>query len=154
VVDRRCYFHGNTSIIQAAPSGPVFPLPIRLAVPWRIGGCVQGLPVLLLTTTGRRTGKQRVTPLGYFKHGDDYVIIASNAGFETNPAWYHNLKSRPQVALQVRDEQLTAIAEPAEETLREKLWDQLVERAPGYKAYQKRTRRAIPIVLLHPVSGS
>ena len=118
----------------------------------QFGGEVQGLPVLLLTTTGRKTGKKRITPLGYFEYEGNYVIIASNAGFNTHPAWFHNLKSHPQVALQIRDKHLTASAEPADPTLRQKLWDQLVERAPGYGAYQKRTTREIPIVLLRPVS--
>ena len=117
----------------------------------KIGGRMQGLPVLLLTTTGRRTGKMRVTPLGYFEHAGDYVIIASNAGFDTHPAWFHNLQSHPQVALQIRDKQLTAIAEPANPTLRRQLWAMLVERAPGYRAYQQRTTREIPMVLLRPV---
>ena len=59
----------------------------------KFGGKVQGLPVLLLTTNGRKTGKKRVTPLGYFEYDGYYVISASNAGFDTNPAWFYNLKS-------------------------------------------------------------
>lgn len=118
----------------------------------RIAGTMQGLPVLLLTTTGRKTGKQRITPLGYLEHDGAYVVIASNAGFDTHPAWYHNLTSQPQVMLQVRDQQMAAIAEPADPMLRQQLWARLVERAPGYGAYQKRTTREIPIVLLRPVS--
>ncbi len=118
----------------------------------KFGSQVQGLPVLLLTTTGRRTGKKRTTPLGYFEHDGYYVITASNAGFDTHPAWFHNLKSHPQVALQIRDQQLTAIAKPANPALRQELWAKLVERAPGYGAYQKRTTREIPVVLLRPIS--
>jgi deazaflavin-dependent oxidoreductase (nitroreductase family) len=117
----------------------------------RIGGRVQGLPVLLLTTTGRKTGKKRITPLGYLEHDGNYVVIASNAGFEAHPAWFHNLKSHPQVELRIQDRQLTAIGEQADRTLRAQLWAQLVERAPGYGAYEKRTTREIPIVLLRPV---
>lgn len=118
----------------------------------KFGGMVQGLPVLLLTTTGRKTGKKRITPLGYFEHDGCYVITASNAGFDTHPAWFHNLKNHPQVELRIRDKQLTAIAEPANPTLRQQLWAELVERAPGYGAYEKRTTREIPMVLLRPVS--
>jgi len=118
----------------------------------RIGGTMQGLPVLLLTTTGRKTGRQRVTPLGYLEHDGAYVVIASNAGFDKHPAWYHNLKSHPQVALQIRDRQLTAIAEPADPSLRAQLWARLVELAPVYAAYEKRTTRVIPLVLLQPLS--
>src|SRR5215207_9902179 len=93
----------------------------------KFGGWVQGLPVLLLTTTGRRTGKKRITPLGYFEHDGYYVITASYAGFDTHPAWFHNLRSNPRVALQIRDKQLTAIGEPADPTLRQQLWGKLIE---------------------------
>jgi deazaflavin-dependent oxidoreductase (nitroreductase family) len=118
----------------------------------KFGGRVQGLPVLLLTTTGRKTGKKRITPLGYFKYDGYYVISATYAGLDIHPAWFHNLRSNPKVALQIQDKQLTAIAEPANPTLRQKLWDILVELAPGYGAYKKRTTREIPMVLLRPVS--
>jgi F420H(2)-dependent quinone reductase len=117
----------------------------------KFGGKIQGLAVLLLTTTGRRTGKKRTTPLGYFEQDGYYVITASNAGSDSHPAWFYNLKSHPQVMLQIRDKQLTAIAEPANPTLRQQLWAELVKRAPGYGAYEKRTTREIPIVLLQPV---
>ena len=118
----------------------------------KFGGKVQGLSVLLLTTIGRKTGKKRITPLGYFEHDGYYVITASNAGFDTHPAWFHNLKSHPQVTVQIGDKQFTASAELADPTLRRQLWDKLVERAPGYAAYEKRTTREIPIMLLRPVS--
>lgn len=117
----------------------------------KIGGKIQGLPVLLLTTTGRKTGKHRTTPLGYLEHEGAYAVIASNAGFEANPAWYHNLLSNPQVTIQIQDKHLEAIAERVDPKLRQQLWTKLVERAPGYGAYEKRTTREIPIVLLQPV---
>ena len=118
----------------------------------KFGSQVQGLPVLLLTTIGRKTGKKRITPLGYLEHDGSYVITATNAGFDTHPAWFHNLRSHPQVALQIGNKQLTAIAELANPTLRQQLWANFVERAPGYRAYEKRTTREIPIALLRPVS--
>ncbi len=118
----------------------------------KIGGQVQGLPVLLLTTVGRKTGKTRITPLGYLEHDGSYIITATNAGFDTFPAWFHNLKSHPQVALQVGDKQWAATAEVASPALRGQLWSRFVERAPGYGAYEKRTTREIPVVLLRPVS--
>lgn len=117
----------------------------------KIGGQMQGLGVLLLTTIGRKTGQKRVTPLGYFEHEGAYVIIASNAGADHHPAWFHNLKSNPQVGLQIREKHLTAIAEPAEPALRQQLWDKLIKIAPGYKGYEKRTSREIPMVLLRPI---
>ena len=116
----------------------------------KFGSQVQGLPVLLLTTMGRKTGKKRITPLGYLQHDGSYAITATNAGFDTHPAWFHNLKSHPQVALQIGNKRLTAIAELANPTLRQQLWAKFVERAPGYGAYEKRTTREIPIVLLRP----
>ena len=118
----------------------------------KIGGTMQGLPVLLLTTTGRKTRKQRTTPLGYFEQDGSYVISASNAGFDTHPAWFHNLKSNPHVTLQIGDKQLAALAEPAAPELRQQLWSKLVKLAPGYLPYEKRTTREIPMVVLRPVS--
>lgn len=117
----------------------------------KFGGRVQGLPVLLLTTISRKTGKKRITPLGYLEHNGSYVITATNAGFDTHPAWFHNLKSNPRVELQIGNKQLAAIAEPANPTLRQELWAKFVERAPGYGPYEKRTTREIPVVLLRPV---
>jgi deazaflavin-dependent oxidoreductase (nitroreductase family) len=118
----------------------------------KFGSRVQGLPVLLLSTIGRKTGKKRITPLGYLEHDGSYVITATNAGFDTHPAWFHNLKSQPQVALQIGKKQLTAMADLANPILRQQLWTKFVERAPGYGAYEKRTTREIPVVVLRPVS--
>ena len=117
----------------------------------KIGGYMRGLSVLLLTTTGRKTGKQHTTPLGYFEHEGRYVVIGSNAGADTHPAWFHNLKSHPQVTLQIRDQKLEAVAEVADPELRRQLWAKLISLSPGYQDYQQRTRREIPIVLLRPV---
>ena len=117
----------------------------------KFGNQVQGLPVLLLTTIGRKTGKKRITPLGYLEYDGAYVVTATNAGFDTHPAWFHNLKNHPQVELQIGNKQLIAIAETADPTLRQQLWAKFVERAPGYGAYEKRTSREIPVVLLRPL---
>ncbi len=132
----------------------IFPMVVFLyqRTAGKVGGSMQGLRVLHLTTTGRKTGKKRITPLGYFEHDGGYVIIAANAGFDAHPAWFHNLRSNPQVTLQIQDKQLAAIAEPAGPELRKQLWAKLVELALGYRAYQKRTTREIPIVVLRPVS--
>lgn len=114
----------------------------------RFGGKVQGLPVLLLTTTGRKTGKKRTIPLGYFKEGDGYVITASYAGFDQHPAWYHNLRSDPHAAIEVNDQRIEVRAEIAGEAQRDQLWTRLVALAPGYADYQKKTSRKIPLVIL------
>lgn len=118
----------------------------------KIGGRLPGLEVLLLTTTGRKTGKKRTTPLGYFRDPEgSYIIIGSNAGFDTHPSWFHNLKHQPHVTIQVRDKQLEASAEVAGPDKRNQLWAQLIKLAPFYGNYEKKTRREIPIVILHPV---
>jgi len=118
----------------------------------KIGGKISGLEVLLLTTTGRKTGKQRTTPLGYFKDGQGrYVIIGSNAGFDTHPAWFHNLKSQPHVTIQVKDKRLEVDAEVAGLEKRNQLWAQLLKLAPFYDNYTKKTSREIPVEILHPV---
>ena len=114
----------------------------------KVGGKVQGLQVLLLSTIGRKTGKRRTTPLGYFEHDGGYVIIGSNAGFDTHPAWFHNLRSNPQATIQVKDKQFEVRAEIAEPEERDKLWARLMELAPSYANYAKRTSRVIPLVIL------
>jgi deazaflavin-dependent oxidoreductase (nitroreductase family) len=115
-----------------------------------IGGRMAGLKVLLLTTTGRKTGQLRTTPLGYFKQGGNFIIIASNGGADQNPAWFYNLKSNPQVTLQVGDEHLTAKAEVVDAETRKQLWAELVKMAPGYEKYTQGTKREIPLILLKP----
>ena len=114
----------------------------------KFGGKVQGLRVLLLTTTGRKTGKERTTPLGYFEHDGGYVIIGSNGGFNTHPAWFHNLRSSPRAAIQVKEEQFEVTAEIAGPDQRGQLWLRLMELAPSYANYAKRTSREIPLVIL------
>ena len=114
----------------------------------RFGGEMRGLKVLLLTTTGRKSGKRRTTPLGYFEHEGGYVIIASNGGLPSNPAWFYNLKANPRVDLQVKDQQLTALAKQIPSEEHADLWKKLISLAPVYDVYTKRTTREIPLVLL------
>jgi deazaflavin-dependent oxidoreductase (nitroreductase family) len=117
-----------------------------------MGSEMRGFKVLLLTSTGRKSGKQRTTPLGYFDYDGGYVITASNAGLSHNPGWYYNLKSNPQVTVQVKDAEMTAIAEEAKGELRDQLWAQLIEQALGYADYEKRTTREIPMLILRPTN--
>lgn len=111
---------------------------------------MRGFQVLLLTTTGRKSGKTYTTPLGRFDHEGGYLIVASNAGQPTNPAWYYNLKSNPQVTIQVLDKVMPATAEVLSGEARLQAWRQVVATSPGYASYQKRTSREIPLVLLRP----
>jgi deazaflavin-dependent oxidoreductase (nitroreductase family) len=115
-----------------------------------IGGRMAGLQVLLLTTTGRKTGQPRTTPLGCFQQDGNFIVVASNAGAERNPAWFYNVTSNPQVTLQIGGKQLAARAEVAGAEERAHLWADLVRRAPAYERYRERTKREIPLVILHP----
>ena len=119
-----------------------------------IGGRVQSLPVLLLTTTGRTSGKTRTVPLGYLRDGSAYVITASYGGLPRHPAWFFNLQSHPQATIQVKKVQIPVTAEVANPEKRRELWARLIEVAPGYANYEKRTSREIPMVILHPMVGS
>jgi F420H(2)-dependent quinone reductase len=119
----------------------------------KFGGRVQGLQVLLLTTTGRKTGEERTTPLGYFMDEGNYIITASNAGRNRHPAWFHNLRAKPHVKIEIKDRQLEAEAEVAPSEKRASLWSQLISLSPWYANYAKKTNREIPLVILHPLKN-
>ena len=119
-----------------------------------IGGRIQSMPVLLLTTTGRKSGKKRTVPLGFLRDGSSYVIIASFGGQPRNPGWFFNLQSHPEATIEVKKRQMQVKAETANPEKRGELWTRLVEVAPGYAKYEKRTTREIPIVILHPADES
>jgi deazaflavin-dependent oxidoreductase (nitroreductase family) len=108
----------------------------------------QGADVLLLSTTGRRTGAQRTTPLIYGTRGEDYVVVASRGGAPEHPAWYFNLVAEPEVEVQVRADRFTARARTATGEERSDLWDAALERWPAYDGYQSKTEREIPVVVL------
>ena len=119
----------------------------------KVSGHVQGLQVLLLTTIGRKTGKQRTTPLGYFIDDGNYVITASNAGFDTHPAWFQNLRANPHVTIEIKDQQMEAEAEVAPPEKRNSLWSKLISLSPAYANYAKKTSREIPLVVLRPLQN-
>ena len=116
----------------------------------KLGGNMNGSRVLLLTTTGRKSGKARTVPLGCFDHKNGYVIVASNGGQPANPAWYHNLRSNPQVSVQVLDKVISVNAEVLSGQARAQAWQQVIATSPSYANYEKRTTREIPLVLLRP----
>jgi deazaflavin-dependent oxidoreductase (nitroreductase family) len=116
----------------------------------RLGSEMRGFKLLLLTSVGRKTGKARANPLGYFMDGGNYIIIASNAGFDTHPAWYHNLKANPNTTIQVKSQIIAVKAETANPAERQRLWAELMKIAPGYADYEKQTKREIPVVVLRP----
>ena len=116
----------------------------------RLLGVVAGAPVLLLTMTGHRTGKQRTKPLLHLMEDDAYVVVTSYPGRLSNPAWYRNLQSRPAVLIQVNNRRLPVLAETVSAETRADLWPKLTAMYPGYAGYQARTRREIPVVILRP----
>ena len=109
-----------------------------------------GSPVLLLTTTGRRSGEERIAPLIYGRHGDDYLIVASRGGAPKPPAWYLNLRDDPTVGVQVKADRFTARARTATAEERPELWRTMTEIWPDYDTYQTKTDREIPVVVLEP----
>jgi F420H(2)-dependent quinone reductase len=119
----------------------------------RIGGrFIAGSPILLLTTTGRRTAKRRTRPLAYVRDGERYVLCASNGGSPTHPGWYHNLRASGRAEIQVGPEHLAVTARTADPTERSQLSPRFVEMYKGYAAYEDKTSRQIPLVLLTPTS--
>jgi deazaflavin-dependent oxidoreductase (nitroreductase family) len=108
----------------------------------------QGTTVLILTTTGRRSGDPRSTPLIYGKHGDDHVVVASKGGAEEHPAWYLNLSADPEVTVQVRGDRFQARARTATPDEKPELWKLMTGRWPAYDEYQHKTNRDIPVVVL------
>jgi len=112
----------------------------------------EGSTVLLLTTTGRKTGEPRTTPLIYAQDGNRYVIVASKGGAPDDPGWYRNLDKSPEVELQVEDEVFPARARTAEGEERDRLWQKANEVWPHYAEYQEKTDREIPVVVLERAS--
>ena len=108
----------------------------------------RGSKILLLTTRGRRTGKPSTTPLIYEDADGAYVIVASNGGAREHPGWYRNLVKEPRVEVQVKGDVFSASARTATGTDRERLWKLAAQQWPDYNAYQKRTDRQIPVVVL------
>ncbi|BBU20813.1 nitroreductase family deazaflavin-dependent oxidoreductase [Mycobacterium xenopi] len=115
-----------------------------------LGGTFQKRPVALLTTTGRKTGQPRVSPLLYLRDGDRVILVASRGGSAKNPMWYLNLKANPQVQVQIKKEVLNLTARDATEEERAMYWPQLVAMYPSYQDYQAWTDRTIPIVVCEP----
>jgi deazaflavin-dependent oxidoreductase (nitroreductase family) len=116
----------------------------------RVLGSVAGMPVLLLTTTCRRSGKARTTPLTFFRDGTDLVVIASNGGADRPPDWSLNLQQTPRAVVRIRTDELVVTARPASEQERERMWIVITATYAGYARYQERTTRPIPVVLLTP----
>jgi len=109
-----------------------------------------GVPILLLTTTGRRSGQPRTNALIFGRDGDDLVVVASKGGAPHHPAWYLNLADHPEAEVQVRAERLAVTTRTASDDEKPRLWRVMTDLWPNYDAYQSRTERVIPLVVLSP----
>jgi deazaflavin-dependent oxidoreductase (nitroreductase family) len=116
----------------------------------KVGGRMGKAPILLLSATGRKSGKRRTTPLLYGRDGDNFVVIASVGGAPKHPAWYLNLQGR-EAEIEVGREKLRVRARDAEGEERDRLWAHMVALFPAYDSYQMKTSRRIPVVVLEPV---
>jgi len=116
----------------------------------RIGRRLVDNDMLLLTTVGRHTGRRHTVPLLYLRHGDDLIVIASWGGRDDHPEWYRNLLAQPRCTVQILGKRHEVIAETAPPEVRSVVWPEVEAAYSGYRVYQSRTNREIPIVLLHP----
>jgi deazaflavin-dependent oxidoreductase (nitroreductase family) len=118
----------------------------------REGHLWRGVPTLLLTVTGRKTGRRLRSALIYGRDGDNYVVVASKGGSPKHPLWFLNLRDNPDVELQVGSDTFPARARVTGGAERERLWQAMTKIWPDYNAYQARTTRQIPVVVLEPVA--
>ena len=116
----------------------------------KIWSRMAGLPVLLLTTTGRKSGQPRTTPVVYHRDGDDYLIVASNGGFDPHPAWYYNLEATPEVRVEVGDQAFDAQARITEGDMRNQHFETFKSSSPNFILYERRAQRTIPVIRLTP----
>ena len=116
-----------------------------------VGGSFLGRPILLLTTTGRKSGRSYTTPLQYLSDGDDVVLAASNGGSQRHPDWWLNLRAHPEAKVQIRLQRKRVVAEIAKGKERDRLWGRLVQMYRGYQDYQETAEREIPVVILRPI---
>ena len=116
----------------------------------RIGSLIQGLNVLLLYSTGRKSGLPRENMLTYLPHGKAYLIAASNAGAPRPSGWYFNLKAHPETEILVKGRRIRVRAREAEDTEREELWHRFLSSGAGYERYENLTDRVIPVMVLEP----
>ncbi len=119
----------------------------------RVGGKLGGIPMLLLSTLGRRSGKWRTTPLAYMPDGERCVVLGSNNGLDRHPAWWLNLQANPSARIQVRGRVLEVECRCATSEEREALWPRMIVANPTWERYPERTERDIPVVLLEPRSS-
>jgi deazaflavin-dependent oxidoreductase (nitroreductase family) len=113
-----------------------------------VSGMFKGAPLLLLTSTGAKSGQTRINPLAYSRDGERYVIIASKNGAPTNPDWFHNVVAHPEVTVEVGPDRFSARAVVAEGAERDRLYSAQAALMPGFAEYERKTTRRIPVVIL------
>ena len=116
----------------------------------KVGGQFADTPLLLLHTTGAKSGKHRINPVAYLNDGDRYVVVASKAGAPSNPDWYYNLVANSEVKVEVGTKEFSAQATVAEEPERSELYEKMVAKNPGFDEYRRKTTRTIPVIVLTP----
>ncbi|MCP4212929.1 MAG: nitroreductase family deazaflavin-dependent oxidoreductase [Halieaceae bacterium] len=114
----------------------------------KVGGQFAGMSLLLLNSTGAKSGLPRTNPMAYMTDGDCLVVIASKAGAPSNPDWYYNLIANPEAGVEVGAEQFQVRATAAEEPERTQLFERMATKNPGFAEYQQQTTRVIPVVIL------
>jgi deazaflavin-dependent oxidoreductase (nitroreductase family) len=114
----------------------------------RIAGTMKGAPVLLITSTGRRSGRSWTTPVIYQPDGDGWVVIASNGGSPQHPAWWLNLRAKPESTIEIGRDSYPVTARSTTGEERERLWQKMIGVYPGYDGYTKKTTRLLPVVKL------
>ena len=114
------------------------------------GVTVTDRPIVLVTTTGAKSGKQRYVPVMRVEHGGSYAMIASKGGMPDHPAWYHNVRAHPEVSVQDGAATGTFVAREVSGTERQEWWERSVEAFPPYADYQEKTSRTIPVFVLEP----
>ncbi|MEU6003639.1 MULTISPECIES: nitroreductase/quinone reductase family protein [unclassified Streptomyces] len=125
----------------------------------QVGGMFAGAPLVLLTTTGARSGQPRSNPAVYARDGDRLLVFASNGGGDKNPDWYHNLLADPRITVEIADgeggiDRFPATAEPLQGEERDRQYAAQCERDPAFTAYQQGTARTIPVIALHRLSAA
>ena len=114
----------------------------------KVGGYFENMTLLLLHTTGAKSGLPRLNPAAYTEDRDRLVIIASKGGADTHPDWYYNVVASPNVTIEVGTEKVDAVATVAEEPERTRLYDQMASQYPGFEEYRQKTSRVIPVITL------
>ena len=117
----------------------------------KVGGHFEGKALLLLHTSGAKSGRERINPLATVRDGDRFVVIASKGGADTHPDWYHNIVANPQVTVEFGTDTFQADAAVTDEPERTRLYDKMVEMMAGFDEYRKGTTRIIPVIVLTPV---